>query len=64
MASRSSSTSRSKSLRSQPVEPPPGRSASTGGLTDKGLARNSMNSRSSNSGRQAHGDFKGKKSKG
>jgi len=62
MASSSSSTSKSKSLRSQPIEPPPGRSASTGGLTDKGMARNSMNSRSSNSGRQAYGDSKrGKK---
>jgi hypothetical protein len=39
-------------LRSQPTEGPPGRSASTGGLTTKGMARNDQNSRSSNAGGQ------------
>ena len=39
-------------LRSQPTEGPPGRSASTGGLTTRGMARNDQNSRSSNAGNQ------------
>jgi hypothetical protein len=39
-------------LRSQPVDEPAGRSASTGGRADSGMVRNSQNSRSSNSGRQ------------
>ncbi|HET8743968.1 MAG TPA: hypothetical protein VFM98_00065 [Ramlibacter sp.] len=39
-------------LRSQPAEAPPGRSASTGGLTTRGMLRNDANSRSSNAGNQ------------
>lgn len=39
-------------LRSQPAEKPAGPSASTGGRATASLARSSMNSRSSNSGRQ------------
>lgn len=38
-------------LRSQPTEGMPGRSASTGGATTRGMARDHDNSRSSNSGR-------------
>jgi hypothetical protein len=41
-------------LRSQPTEGSPPPTASTGGLATKRNTRNSMNSRSSNSGRQAH----------
>jgi hypothetical protein len=39
-------------LRSQPAEPPAGRSASTGGRADRASVRSDLNSRSSNSGRQ------------
>jgi len=39
-------------LRSQPVEGPPGRSASTGGLTTRGMQKSDLNSRSSNAGGQ------------
>lgn len=39
-------------LRSQPIDSPPGRSASSGGLTTRGMAKNDANSRSSNAGRQ------------
>jgi hypothetical protein len=42
-------------LRSQPAEGSPPPSASTGGRATKSNVRNSLNSRSSNSGQQAHG---------
>jgi hypothetical protein len=41
-------------LRSQPAEGSPPPMASTGGLATRRNTRSSMNSRSSNSGRQAH----------
>lgn len=39
-------------LRSQPVEPPAGPSASTGGRATRSLVRNDANSRSSNAGKK------------
>ena len=51
-------------LRSQPADKPAGRSASTGGRADKALVRNSMNSRSSNSGNQGHAQRSGDGAKG
>lgn len=42
-------------LRSQPADPGPAPMASTGGRATPRNTRSSMNSRSSNSGRQAHG---------
>jgi hypothetical protein len=41
-------------LRNQPVDEPPGNSASTGGRTSKSGMRNDLNSRSSNAGNQGH----------
>ena len=41
--------------RSQPAEEPPPPMASTGGRATPSNVRSSLNSRSSNSGRQAHG---------
>ena len=40
-------------LRSDPAEPPAGRSASTGGRADRASVRSDLNSRSSNSGRSS-----------
>ena len=39
-------------LRSQPIEEPPGRMASSGGMATRRMTRSSLNSRSSNSGKR------------
>jgi hypothetical protein len=48
-------------LRSEPIDSPPGKSASTGGSASKSMVRSSLNSRSSNSGRQSGKGYAGKK---
>jgi hypothetical protein len=48
-------------LRSEPIDSPPGKSASTGGRASKSMVRNSLNSRSSNSGNQSGKGYRGSK---
>ena len=52
---RSRDRARGGGLRNTPAEEPPKRMASVGGRADASNTKSSMNSRSSNSGRQAHG---------